>query len=137
MILLGHDQAVAEWVGRINGKPFHPPFTAIGSIDRAGTLTGGFVFTGFNGDAIEMSLAGSGVVERGMWRAVLVYVFEQLGCARLQVHTRRTNKVVRRQATRLGLHFEGVARRLYGDADGLCYSLIRDDLPAFRARWKL
>ena len=71
MILLGHDDAVASWVGNINGKPFHPPYTAIGCVTEEGRLTGGFVFTGYNGTSVEMSLAGHGVTQRGLWRAVL------------------------------------------------------------------
>ncbi len=59
-LLLGHDQAVAEWVGARVGKPFHIVDATIGTLDRTGTLIGGMVFTGYNGSSIEMSLAGRG-----------------------------------------------------------------------------
>ena len=136
-LLLGHDQAVADWVASILGKPFQAPFTAFGLVDGAGHLRGGFVFTGYTGDAIEMSVAGAGCMTRGAWRAVDEYVFRQLRCARLQVHTRKDNKRVRRLAPKLGFHHEGTARRLYGAMDGYAYSLTRDDMPAFRKRWRL
>lgn len=137
MILLGHDEAVASWVGTLTGKPFHPPFTAIGSIDLEGHLTGGFVFTGYNGSSVELSLAGHGVTHRGLWRAVLAYVFDQLACDRLQIHTAASNKAVRKLAPRLGFAYEGKSRRFYGREDAFVYSLVRDDLSSFRRRWRL
>lgn len=137
MILLGHDETVAEWVGRLTGKPFHAPYTAMGVLSSDGALTGGFVFTGYNGDSVEMSLAGRGVASRSAMAAVLHYVFEQLGCSRLQVHTRRSNKLVRKRLPNLGFAFESPARRFYGREDGLCYSLTIDDVAAFRSRWRL
>jgi RimJ/RimL family protein N-acetyltransferase len=136
-LLFGHDETVAEWVGRVVGKPFHAPYTAIGIIDREGTLRGGFVFNNHHDAAsIELSLAGN-VASRSAWRGVLHYVFVQLGCKRLSIHTRKSNKAVRKQAPRLGFKFEGIARSLYGDEDGLCYSLTANDLAPFRSRWKL
>ncbi len=135
-LLLGHDEAVAAWVGQHIHKPFHPPFTAIGAVDLQGTLRGGFVFTGYNGATVELSLAGR--TDRGLWRAMLAYAFEQLGCSRLQIHTERDNLTVRHLAPRLGFTFEGKARNFYGQGrDALQYSLVSDDLQAFRARWRL
>lgn len=137
-LLLGHDKAIAEWVGERVGKPFHNPFTAIGTIDDKGSLSGGMVFTGYNGSSVELSLAGRGVAHRGIWRAALCYAFEQLGCARLQVHTAADNRAVRKLAPRLGFTFEGKSRNFYGHGrDALQYSLTTGDLPAFRMRWRL
>lgn len=136
-LLFGHEEAVAAWVGGLNGKQFTPPYTAFGVVDGGGTLRGGFVFTGFNGDGVEMSLAGRGCVNRGAMAAVADYVFRQLGCARLQVHTRASNRAVRKQAPKLGLRYEGKSRSFYGNEDGLVYSLTKDDLGGFRRRWKL
>ena len=138
MILLGHDQAVADWVARMTGKPFHPPFQAIGIIDHEGTLTGGYVFTGYNGDGVELSLAGRGVVSREGWRVVLDYVFNQLHCVRMQMHTSRRNKRVCKNLHELfPKGFEGIAKRFYGKDDGVVFALTKDDLSAFRARWRL
>lgn len=136
-LLFGQDDVVAAWVGKVVGKPFHAPFTAIGVVDSEGTLRGGFVFNTFTGDAVELSLAGKGCVSREVWPAILGYVFGQLKCARLSIHTRRSNKAVTQQAPRLGFKFEGVSRRMYGDEDGLAYSLVKDDLPALRRQWRI
>lgn len=138
MLLFGHDTAVADFVGRINGKPFHEPYTAIGLTRADGQLIGGFVFTGYTGDCVEMSLAGPATISRSSWAMVADYVFRQMGCSRLQVHTRKdNNKRVKRTATRLGFHMEGTARRYYGDHDALVYSLTADQLPKFRRRWRI
>ena len=136
MILLGHDEAVANWVANLTGKPFQPPYTAFGTIHE-GRITGGFVFTGFNGSSIDLSLAGHGVTNRGLWRAILHYVFDQLKADRIQIHTARSNLTVRALAPRLGFEFEGKSRRFYGKEDAFVYSLVRDDLPLFRQRWRL
>lgn len=136
-VLLGHDQAVADWVGQLNGKAFSPPFTAIGVINKQGALTGGYVFTSYNQDGIEVSIAGRGVVARDPCRAMARYVFSDLGCVRLVAHTRRSNKAIRRLMPRLGFRFEGTCRRFYGDEDAFQYSLTKDDLGAFVAKWRL
>jgi hypothetical protein len=137
MILLGHDESVAEWVGRQCGKPFTPPYSAIGVLDRGGTLRGGAVFNSYNGDQIEISLAGSAMVSRSAWRAILAYVFDQSGCKRLQVHTRKSNVRARRMLPKAGFFYEGTSRMWYGNEHGLCYSLTVSDLAQFRARWGL
>ncbi len=137
MIVIGQSEAVAAWVARASGKPFHPPFEAIGIAGADGALTGGFVFTGFNGDGIEVSVAGRGIASRSAWRAACAYAFDQLGCVRMQMHTRRSNKLVCRILPRFGMKHEGIARRFYGNEDGVVFSLTADDLAAFRARWGL
>lgn len=136
-LLFGHDMAVAEWVGKLNGKPFVLFDRAFGLVDADGRLRGGYVFTGYNGDSIELSLAGSAAASRSGMSAVLSYVFDQLQCSRLQMHTRKSNKRTLRQLYRLGLGYEGVAKRFYGREHGVCYALTVDDLPKFKARWRL
>jgi hypothetical protein len=142
-LLFGHDQAVADWVAQqAKGKPFHAPFTAFGLLDHEGRLVGGYVFTGFNGNSIEMSAAGQATVSRGGIAAVVQYVFGQLGCSRLQMHvSRRKKELLRMLAPRRGgkplFKYEGVARRFYGKDDAVCYALTIDDLAEFQSRWRL
>ena len=141
-LLFGHDAAVAGWVSKQQyGKPFHDPYTAFGIVDSNGRLRGGFVFTGYTGDSIELSLATDGWSWRlrewrGAWGAILHYVFVQRGCSRLQAHTAASNKRARKQLPRL-MKFEGKCRRMYGKEDGFQYSLTVDDLPAFCQKWKI
>ncbi len=137
-LVIGHDEAVAGWVSGITGVPFHPPYSAIG-IESGGRLTGAFVFTGFNGAGIDLSVAGQGIAGRDAWRAALHYVFVQCGCVRLQMHTRKSNKRVCRILGKFlpRRSYEGISRRYYGDEDGVCFALTADDLPAFKAKWGL
>ncbi len=139
-LLFGHDKTVAEWVAKqAHSKPPIAPYTAFGFVDGSGRLTGGCVFTGYNGDTVELSLAGRAAATRSGWAAITKYVFEQLGCVRLQMHTRRSNhRVLRMLAKRLGVQYEGVARHYFGkDAHGVVYALTVDNLAAFRAKWRL
>lgn len=136
-LLFGHDKIVAEWVGQKIGKPFSEPFTAIGTLGEGGRLTGGAVFTNYTGDAVEISIAGRGVVCRSFWSSVAHYVFEQLKCSRLAIHTSEKNKRVRRMAPKFGFVYEGTARKMYGKFNGLAYSLIVSDLSKFKDRWKI
>lgn len=139
-LLFGHDEAVAQWVAKqAHSKLPCPPFTAFGFVDETGRLTGGAVFTGYNGDSVELSLAGRSMATRSGWAAITNYVFDQLGCQRLQMHTRRSNKrVLRMLSGRLGVRYEGVARRYFGKAgDGVVYALTVDDLAKFRAKWRI
>jgi RimJ/RimL family protein N-acetyltransferase len=134
LIVLGQSDLVADWVAHVSGKPFARPYEAIG-IASQGRLVGGMVFTGYNGDGVEVSIAGRSAREG--WRAAVDYAFGQLGCSRLQVHTRYSNKTVKAMLPRMGFTFEGPARKFYGTEDGLTYSLTIDDLPRFKARWRL
>ncbi len=139
-LLFGHDSVVAEWVAKqANSKPPVAPYTAFGFLDRRGTLVGGCVFTGYNGDCVELSLAGRAAATRSGWAAITDYVFKQLGCSRLQMHTRRSNRhVLRMLAKRLGVQYEGVARHYFGKGEhGVVYALTVDDLAAFRAKWRI
>lgn len=144
-LLFGHDKTVAEWVAKqANSKPPVEPYTAFGFVSADGHLTGGCVFTGYNGDTVELSLAGRSTASRSAWAAIVSYVFDQLKCQRLQMHTNRRNKAVLRMLagkrgrdSGLGVRYEGVCRRFFGKDDGVLYSLTTDDLRAFRKRWKI
>ena len=61
-LLLGHDVAVAEWIGGRIGAPIIPPYTALGWINGDGDLAVGFVFSNYTpGGNIDMGLAASGL----------------------------------------------------------------------------
>lgn len=140
-LLFGHDKTVADWVAsQAGGKPFSGDYAAFGFVTPVGRLVGGCVFTRPNEWTVELSLAGHAAATRSAWAAILDYVFGQSGASRMQMHTRRSNKRVTRifaPRRKLGIRYEGVARRHYGDEDGIVYALTVDDVPAFRAKWRL
>jgi len=110
---------------------------AFGALDGDGTLTAGAVFTNYQKDSIDLSIAGRGVIQRSLWAAIISYVFDQLACSRLGIVTHERNKAVKRMAPKMGFKFEGKLRKQFGNADGYVYSLTDDDLPEFRKRWKI
>ncbi len=144
-LLFGHDKSVAEWVARqANSKAPTADFSAFGFVDGAGALIGGCVFTGYNGTSVELSMAGRAAATRTGWAAILSYVFDQLGCVRLQMHTSQRNKRVKRMLAPpigkggLGVRYEGVAKHYFGRGkDAVVYALTIDEIAAFRAKWKL
>lgn len=119
-----------------NATAFAEPYTAIGIINAEGRLTGGLVFWCYSGRSINVAMSGVACLKRSVFAAVIQYVFGQLKCDRLEVkpYTRH----LRRVASRVGLRYEGTARSFYGvGINAHVYSLTREDLPAFTARWAL
>jgi RimJ/RimL family protein N-acetyltransferase len=131
VIVIGHDATVAEWAGRQLGVTFHPPFLAWGMTDNAGTLNGAIIFNDFvRGGNIEISMAGSGVMRRGVFREAARYVFGHLGCSRVTARTRRDNAVARRMLPRAGFRYEATIERYYGPDrcdDALLFKIMRTD----------
>jgi len=120
-------QAVAGLLAEEIGEAFSPPVSTIGVVDDAGNLVAGVAFTNYTGYGIEMTLAGRQCLTRSVRQAICDYVFGWLGCRRLAIVTRRSNRRVRRLAPRLGFTFEGRARGYYGEEDGLAYSLLSEE----------
>lgn len=127
-ILLGHDVAVAQWVGEKIGTPIAPPYTAIGFIDRGGTLRVGFVFFRYEpGGNLDFTLAATAPLQRGMLRAVGHYVFEQLGCRRLTSRPRAGQARQADMLKRAGFVLEARLKDYYADDDALQFRLLRRD----------
>lgn len=143
-LVFGQDSVVASWVAaQAHSKAPTADFSAFGFVNASGALTGGCVFTGYNGTSVELSLAGRAAATRSGWAAIIQYVFVQLKCDRLQMHTRRSNKHTLKMLAPpighggLGLRYEGVAECYFGREDGIVYALTRKNLAAFRAKWKI
>ncbi len=125
--LLGEDAIVSAYVSGLTGDQYSDVIRTLGVITPEGRLIGGFVLTNYSGHGIELSLAGRGCVARDSWDMLGSIVFRELGCQRLSVTTRRSNKRVRKLAPKFKFKFEGVARLFYGDEDGLVFSLLRNE----------
>lgn len=127
--LCGHDAAVAEWVGNRIGVVMTPPYTAIGFLDRAGTLVAGFVFYGYTpGGNIDIAIALSGRLTRGALRAVCQYAFVQIPATRITARPLRSHAAACDQLKRAGFVQECVARDYRGPGlDVLQLRLIAKD----------
>lgn len=123
-LVFGKNKAVADFIQAKSGVIFSPVTSMFAVLNEAGTLIGGVAFVNYTGAGIELAGAGSVIISRTVRQAIGDYAFGWLGCKRLQITTRRSNKTMRKLAPRLGFVFEGRARSCYGDEDGLVYSLL-------------
>lgn len=138
-LLFGCSELIAAWVrARI---PFMDPegfgpCQAIGVVDREGKIIGGVVFHGWNSHyrTVEVSCAADSAkwLSRSTIRGILSYPFEQLGCGRVSSVTRPEDKRTRHVLEALGFTYEGTGRKVFGDHDGVSYSLLRDEWRAGR-----
>ncbi len=132
MILIeGQDEAVREWMSQQLGMPLSDGRAFGFWNEKEKRLAGGVSFTNYTGFGIEMTLAGSGCVSRSAWQFIGDFVFRRMGCVRLVITTQRMNKKrgnpVAKMARKFGFKFEGVARRYYGDRDGIQWSLLKEE----------
>lgn len=127
IFLRGEDAIVSAYVSGQTGDQYIDVMRTLGILNDQGRIVGGFVVTNYTGYGVELSIAGRGCVSRGAWNALGDIVFRELGCQRLSVTTRRSNKRVRKMAPKFKFKFEGIARRFYGDEDGIVFSLLRDE----------
>jgi RimJ/RimL family protein N-acetyltransferase len=109
---------------------FQAPYTAIGWTDEAGAILGGAVFNNWNGANVELSLAGRGSISRQAFRDIARYVFGQLGCRRLTMHTKASNLRLILQAERNGFAREGMRKDFFPDDDAVSLVMLRS-----RCRW--
>lgn len=113
-LLIGHDIAVAQWVGDRVGQPQTPPYTAIGFLDRDGVLAAGFVFYGYvPGGNIDMAVAARGRLTRGALAAVAHYAFEQTRATRITVRPPADHERALRILHRVGFRREAVCKHWY------------------------
>lgn len=127
IFLRNEDAIVSAYVSGHTGDQYADVIRTLGVLSPEGRLVGGFVLTNYSGHGVEMSLAGKGCVARDAWDMLGTIIFGELGCQRLSVTTRRSNKKVRKLAPKFHFKFEGVSRRFYGNEDGLVFSLLRDE----------
>lgn len=126
-IVIGCDGAVAAYISAATGDRLHEPFRTIGVYDASGALIGGLAVDHWTGFGAEISGAGKGIVLRSVRNVLCDLVFGYLGCRRMGITVRKSNKPMQRLAPRLGFTFEGKARKYYGAEDGLVYSLLSEE----------
>lgn len=127
MLLRDEPEIVSAFVAGQTGDQYSDVMRALGILSREGRIIGGVLLTNYTGFGVELTLAGKGCISRSAWQAIGDMAFGELGCERISVTTRKSNKRVCRLAPRLKFKFEGVARRYYGKEDGVMFSLLRDE----------
>jgi RimJ/RimL family protein N-acetyltransferase len=126
--ITGDDVAVAAWVSARIGAPLLPPYTAIGFRVNGSTVAGA-VFNDYTAAGnVEVTVAADRPFTRGMIRAVSHYVFVQLGCARMSIHTRTGDTKTRNMARRAGFVQECVRMHYYGEnKHAALYRMLRKE----------
>jgi hypothetical protein len=125
-LLIGHDATVAEWVGNRIGVPVAPPYTALGWIDGEGTLKAGFVFYGYApGGNIDIAVALSGRLTRGMLAAVADYVFRQIPATRMTARAIASNDKACAMLKRAGFVQECICKAYYGADDAVQFRMLK------------
>lgn len=93
----------------------------------------GVVLNEYNGSNIELTIcAEKAGITLGVMRYLARYVFGQLGCRRLTVRCKRSNKHARRMAERFGFKYESVAQRFFPDDDATVLRMFKDECPWLR-----
>ena len=112
------------------------PCQAIGIVDNNGRVIGGVVFHGWNKHyrSIEMSSAADNAkwLSKRVIAGILSYPFEQLSVERIACVTTPGDKRTRHLLEGIGMKYEGTGRKVFGELDGVSYSLVRDDWRAGR-----
>lgn len=127
MLLRDEPQIVSAFVSGQTGDQYTDVMRALGILSREGRIIGGVLLTNYTGFGVELTLAGKGCISRSAWQAIGDMAFGELGCERISVTTRKSNKRVCRLAPRLKFKFEGIARCFYGREDGVVYSMLRNE----------
>lgn len=136
LMIEGQDQAVADWVGQVLGKPIVQPYSAIGICDPDGKLRGAAIFNDFQGPGgnMEMTYVGPQTLTRGVLKWLARYAFNRCNASRVTFKTMSRNHAVRKLLARHKLDYEGRLRAYYDTAkggDALVYVLYRSKA----ARW--
>jgi hypothetical protein len=127
-VVVGHDVAVAGWVGEQIGAPMIPPYTALGFLDRSDRLAAGFVFYGcVPGGNVDMAVAARGLLTRGTLRAVAHYAFEQLGAARITCRPPASYDRAIGILKRVGFVQETVCKGWYGADNAVQLRILKRD----------
>lgn len=129
-LLNGVDAAVSDWLARNHRAYVHQePRALLAVVDVLDCIRGAYVITWLTDRTAELSVWGTATPDTT--KALFLYAFLGLKVHRLQIHTARTNKRIKRAAPKFGFKFECVARDYYGPGeDALQFAMTPD-----QCRW--
>jgi RimJ/RimL family protein N-acetyltransferase len=128
-VLIGHDKAVAQWVGQRLGIADFGLCTAIGIV-QDDKLIAGAVFNNYRGANIEITFASSTPrwCSRKVMAGVFWYPFQQLGCHRVTAVVEQTDTHVRLFVHHIGFREEGTMRRAFRNGNNaVIYGMLREE----------
>jgi RimJ/RimL family protein N-acetyltransferase len=134
-MLVGHDAAVAQWVGERIGIRDFGAYTALGILS-GDQLIAGVVFNNWRPPGIEVTMASTSPrwCTRSTLAAIFWYVFEQIGCKRLTALTEAKNQPVRAFLCHLGFQQEGLLRYGFPTDDAVIYGMLKEECRWLRTK---
>lgn len=127
------NRGIATWAAKELGVTFAEPFLSLGVYDARRVIIGAIVLNNYDGHNVDMSGTGVGAFTPSVVRSIANYIFNELGCCRITLKTRRSNRKARKL---LGRHFvyEATLKRGFGDEDALQFRMCRDECPWLGAK---
>ena len=100
------------------------PFCGYVIVDKLNNTVGSFVFNGFTGDNVELTIACHERVTIRIARYIALIAFFDLGCNRITARTRQSNQRAIRAMLAVGFKFEGVAREYFSGEDAILFGML-------------
>ena len=110
----------------VPGSMFHPPFAGWVIIVK-GEPRGAFIYNGYNGHNVDLSMSLFGSFPVSDVRAMARHGFGDLNICRCTARARPSNVKANAAMVRAGFVLESVARDHFGDEDANVYVLLRRD----------
>lgn len=133
MIVIPDAPEVVGYVERTLKIKLSPPFWAFGYVRDDGKPLCAVVVNDYNESNCELTIVSEpGGLTRPVLKHLSEYTFNQLGCRRVTVRTRKRNKQVQKLAMKAGFKFENVASDYFDDDDAVVYRMKRGDCPWIR-----
>lgn len=123
---------IAMWAEDRLGQKIPWPYRALGMVTESGghgdvPLQGAVILTNYIGSNVDITVVGRGWTPNVI-RGICGYIFNELGCIRATLHTRKSNDRAKRILSR-HFKFEAVCRNWFGDEDAVQYRMLRNECP--------
>lgn len=122
------NRSFAEWAAQQLEVTFAEPFLCMAIVDARPHIIGAVVLNNFDGHNIDLSGIGEGAFTPRVVRSLASHVFNVLGCSRVTLKTRRSNKLARKLLTK-HFKFEAYLKKGFGNEDAIQYRMCRDECP--------
>jgi len=100
------------------------PFCGYVIANKLNDTVGAFVYNGFTGDNVELTIACEERVTISIARFIALIAFFDLGCNRMTARTRISNQRAIKAMLNVGFKFEGVAREYFGGEDAIMFGML-------------
>lgn len=116
-LLIGSDEAVADWLFTVYKLPRIRYDCALGVVDDQKVLVGAVMFHYWNGTNVELSYFGANTISPGIIRSLAKFTLFRFDPARLTVTISARRRQFLRAVQKIGFKPEGVQRCYYGKRD--------------------